>query len=165
ESCRSKEKGLLDAASRPFSLDPDFFMYPGWQAAPEVECHRASMPETRGCCDVVVVVLLEFGGKLDVYAFCVGDTQEEILTGAMSTGTPEDRYLMPAQVVAPCQQFGTIEDAVAYVIDIHLPLDKGDRVVVSIAAQPDTFAQQPVRDIESQSFGVKVNHLLQVWCL
>ena len=96
ESCRSKEKGLLAAASRPFSLDPDFFMYPGWQAAPEVECHRASMPETRGCCDVVVVLFLEFGGKLDMYTFSVGDTQEEIVTGAMSTGTPEHGGLITA---------------------------------------------------------------------
>ena len=123
------------------------------------------MPEAWWSCYVVVVVLLELGGKFDVHAFCVGDTQEEILASAMTAGTPENGGLMAAQVVAPCQQFGAIEDAVAYVIDIHLPLDKGDRVVVSIAAQPDTFAQQPVRDIESQGFGVKVDHLLQVWCL
>src|SRR5438874_10221760 len=26
-------------------LDPDFLVYPGWQAAPEIECHGAGMPE------------------------------------------------------------------------------------------------------------------------
>ena len=40
------------------------------------------MPEARRGGHVAIIVLLEFGGKLDMHAIRVSDTQEKIVTGA-----------------------------------------------------------------------------------
>src|SRR5260370_5811806 len=82
-------------------LDPDFLVYPGWQAAPEVECHGAGMPEAGRCCYVGVVVFFKLGRKVHVPAIFVGDTQEQILASTLTAGAPENGGLTAGQGSAP----------------------------------------------------------------
>ena len=59
------------------------------------------MPEARGSGHVAIIVLLKFGGKLDMDTIRVSDTQEKIVTGAVATGAPYDGGMMAAEMVGP----------------------------------------------------------------
>src|SRR5579875_2582364 len=92
----------------------------------------------------------------------VGEAQEEIVARAVAPRSPENGSLLAAQVISPGQQVGTSGNAVSDMIDILLALHENQRVMIAIAAQPNAFAQQPIRDIEAQGLCVEFHHLLQV---
>src|SRR5947207_4117537 len=93
-----------------------------------------------------------------MHAFGIGEAQEEIIARSMTTRPPQDRSLLSAQVVSPCQQFRPGGDAVTDMIDILLALHNYQRVMIAVAAHPDTFAQQPVGDVEPQCLCIKLDH-------
>src|SRR5215467_10863444 len=94
----------------------------------------------------------------------VGKTQEQVVSCSMTTGSPKDRCLLAAQVIGPCQQFLTSRYAIANMINIWFTPHENERVMIAIAAKPDTFTQQPIGDVKTQSFRVEVNHSLQMRC-
>src|SRR5260370_21566199 len=74
----------------------------------------------------------------------------------MPAWAPEKRCLLVTQVIGPHQHFRRRGEAVADMIDILLALDKHDRVVIVVAAQPDTITQEPVRYIKAERVRVKL---------
>src|SRR5258708_7566777 len=91
-----------------------------------------------------IIILLEFGGQFDVNSLCISNAQKQVVACAMPSRSPQYRSLVAAQVVSPCQQLWAIIDTIAHVVDIQLALDKHQRMMISIAAQPDTLTQQPI---------------------
>src|SRR5260221_244196 len=79
----------------------------------------------------------------------------------MPARAPEKRCLLATQVIGPQQHFRCSGDAVANMIDILLALDKHDRVVIMVAAQPHIITQEPVRYIKAERVRVKLDHRLE----
>src|SRR5215469_8045343 len=102
------------------------------------------MPQAWRSRRIAVVILLEFGGQLNLYTLAIGKAQKEIVTSSMPARTPEKRRLLATQVIGPHQHFQRSGDTVADMIDILFALDKHDRMVIIVAAQPDTITQKPV---------------------
>src|SRR5947209_2381246 len=88
----------------------------------------------------------------------IGKTQEEIVAGAMATGTPEDGTLLATQVVRPGEHLRASGDTIANMIDIWLALRQNERMMVITAAQPHALAEQPVRDIKAQRLRIELDH-------
>src|SRR5258706_10779649 len=70
------------------NLHSCFFTRSGGQGTPEVKGHGTRMPEARGCCHFAIIILLEFGGQLDVRAFCISNAQKQVIACAMPPRSP-----------------------------------------------------------------------------
>src|SRR5579885_2458038 len=97
-----------------------------------------------------------------MYAISISKTYKKIIARTVATRPPENRYLLIAEMVAPAQQLGSIDDVEAEMVNAWLAQNKHDGVMGIVAAQPGTFAQEPVGEIEAERFGIEFNHCIQM---